>query len=654
MQRLYITTAIDYVNSVPHIGTAYEKIGADALARFYRLSGWDVRFQMGNDEHSVNVAKSAKEKGLEPLAYCDQMESAFRNVWEQLGISYDGFIRTTAPEHRKAVHQLFAAIHARSAPDGSPNIYKSKYTGWYCESCEAFYTEKDLPNKVCPLHNRPARWVEEENYFFALSKYRDVLLHHLQQHPEFILPAIRRNEIARLLEDGLQDISISREGGTWGITLPIDEKHTVYVWFDALINYITAVGYGSDAQRFDQWWNNTTVCHVIGKDITRFHCVIWPAMLLAAGVPLPKTVFGHGFVYHRGERMSKTLGNVVNPLELAQRFGADPLRYYLLRENSFGSDGNFTWEQFIERYNGDLANGIGNLVSRTAGMIEQYLGGVIPVAKPSVEQLGGVLPNAVKTCRDRMTAALRLDGGDINFHDALAGIWDVVATADKFINDNAPWKLQKSGATEQVTEILVSVVETIYRITPLLFPFIPQTAEKIWAQFGFNAVAGSLAELRDPILPPRKQPLQLGAPQALFPRIEKESVAETSAPQPAKPTKEKAKDQPMEPELISIEDFARIDLRIATIVSAERIDGADRLFKLQIDLGSEQRQLVAGIAQHYTPEELVGKQVCVVANLKPAKLRGVESQGMLLAASGADTVSILTPLRPVPSGSKVK
>lgn len=641
-RRLYITAAIDYVNSVPHIGTAYEKIGADVVARFYRLCGWDVHFQMGNDEHSANVAKSAKEKNLAPLAYCNQMEGAFRNVWERLNISYDGFIRTTAPEHRVAVHQLFSTIHGRTAPDGSPNIYKGKYTGWYCESCEAFYTEKDVPDQQCPLHKKPARWVEEENYFFALSKYQDVLRTHFRKHPEYILPAIRRNEMLRLLEEGLQDISISREGGAWGIHLPIDDQHTVYVWFDALINYLTAVGYGTDPKQFTQWWHNATVYHVIGKDITRFHCVIWPAMLLAAGLPLPTTVFGHGFVYHRGERMSKTLGNVVNPLELTDRFGADPLRYFLLRENSFGSDGSFTWEQFVERYNGDLANGIGNLISRTAGMVHQYLGGQVPPPSAAVQKVATDLLAGVAAAHTRVAQALALDGSDINFHDALAAVWEVIAAADKFINDHAPWKLHKAGAADDVAAILTGVVETIYQLLPLLFPFLPQTADTIWGQMGFTSIAGPLAGLRALKLPKRKQPLQLVLPEPLFPRIERATH------------QEQPENKPMEQELISIDDFAKIDLRIATILSTEKIDGADRLFKLQIDLGHEQRQLVAGIAQHYTPDELVGKQVCVVANLKPAKLRGVESQGMLLVASGADTLSILTPLRPVPSGSKVK
>lgn len=656
--RLYITTAIDYVNSRPHIGTAYEKIGADVLARFYRLLGWEVRFQMGNDEHSSNVAKAAREKGLDPLVYCDQMEGAFRTTWQQLDIAYDGFIRTTAPAHRHTVETLFTQINARTAPDGSPNIYKAKYTGWYCDSCEAFYTEKDLQDQLCPLHKRPARWVEEENYFFALSRYRDLLLQHLRQHPAFILPTIRRNEILRLVEDGLQDISISREGGTWGIHLPIDARHTVYVWFDALINYLSAVGFGTDPAHFSTWWHDATVYHVIGKDITRFHGVIWPAMLFAAGLPLPTTIFGHGFVYHRGERMSKTLGNVVDPLALAEQYGADPLRYFLLRENSFGSDGNFTWAQFVDRYNGDLASGIGNLVSRTCGMITQYLQGVVPAwtatSRRAAQQLATIQPvhEAVGAAFPAITRALDLAGADIDFHAALAAIWQIIAAADRCITDNAPWKLHKAGRQDEVVAVLGTITDVIAKVTILLTPFVPATAEKIWHQMGYEALRGRLAEQQLTSETCHTDfltaPLTLGPATPLFPRIE------SPKEDPSGAHNAKTNEGLMDITQITIDDFAKVHLQAATIAAAEPVEGADRLLKIQVDLGSEIRQIVAGIAKQYTPEELIGTQVCVVTNLKPAKLRGVESHGMLLAASDDTTISILTPLKPVANGSRVK
>jgi methionyl-tRNA synthetase len=658
-KRLYITTAIDYVNSRPHIGTAYEKIGADVLNRYYRLQGWETHLQMGNDEHSTNVEKSAAKQGLAPLVYCGQMEQAFRQTWDQLTIQYDGFIRTTDTTHHDAVRGLFQQIHDRTAPDGSPNITKGKYTGWYCESCEAFYTEKDLVDTQCPLHKKAPKWVEEENYFFALSKYQDFLLKHITEHPEFILPAIRRNEIVRLIEDGLQDISISREGGSWGIHLPIDEGHTVYVWFDALINYITATGFQSDAKKFKHWWSDATIYHVIGKDITRFHCVIWPAMLQAAGLALPKTIFGHGFVYHRGERMSKTLGNVVDPLELVGKVGADPLRYFLLRENSFGSDGNFTWDHFIERYNGDLANGIGNLVSRTMGMIHQYSSGTVPKwdrgrkALADATAANGPLRAAMEAAPGDIAAALALEGSDINFHEALASIWKIVTAADRYINENKPWALQKSGETEKVSVVLACVTEAIAQITCLLTPFMPQTAQQIWTQMGYPGALGDVPSVL-------KKPLTIGKAHPLFPRLDtkentmNETAQTSSKHQTASPVAGRQSPDTATPKQITIGDFAKVELRVGTITAAAPVEGADRLLTLQVDLGTEQRQLVAGIAQHYGVEALVGKQVCVVANLKPATLRGVESQGMVLCASGTEAVVLMSPLIPVPNGTQVK
>lgn len=659
-QRLYITCAIDYVNSRPHIGTAYEKIGADVMARWYRLRGWEVRLQLGNDEHSANVLRAARQQGLEPLAYCDQMEPAFRQTWDRLSIAYDGFIRTTAPAHATAVAAFFQLIEQRHAPDGSPNIYRGKYTGWYCDSCEAFYTEKDLDDKKCRVHGLPTQWVEEDNYFFALSKYTDALREHFHKHPQFILPTMRRNELLRLLEEGLQDISVSREGGAWGIPLPSNARHTVYVWFDALINYLTAIGFGQDRRHCKTWWEQAQVVHVIGKDITRFHGVIWPAMLLAAGLALPNTVFGHGFVYHRGERMSKTLGNVVDPLALAEQYGPDPLRYFLLRENSFGRDGDFTWEHFIARYNGDLANGIGNLASRTIGMVHRYCQGQVPARAPKAALVGrDALQTLIGSAADRLITLLDLQHDDWDFHEALGIIWAAITATDKFINENAPWNLHKQGDQAALHAVLAEVTAALRVISILLSPFLPTTATKLWAQCGCETAHGPLADQSLATISgttkcfPVKTTYVVAEPTTLFPRIASEpkepsmNITTTAAATP-----------PAQPEatasLIAIEDFATIELRAATIVQVERIEGADRLLKLQVDVGDHQRQIVAGIAQHYTPEELVGRQVCIVANLKPAKLRGIQSDGMLLAASGTDTVSILTPLKPVPNGSKIK
>lgn len=594
MRKFYLTTAIDYVNNLPHIGTAYEKIGADVIARFKRRQGYKVYFQMGSDEHSVNVLKAAQQAGLEAKAYCNRMRMEFEKIWKKLDISYDGFVQTIDPKHARGVQKLFQTLYDNG------DIEKRPYEGWYCESCEAFYTEKDLEKGLCPNHQSKPKWLKEENYFFKLSKYRDRLLQHTQKNPSFILPAARRNEILRVMEGGLQDISVSRSSVSWGIPVPFDPSHVVYVWFDALINYITGIGFGNRPTTFKKWW--PADLHIIGKDITRFHCVIWPAMLMAAGLPLPKTVFGHGFIYLKGEKMSKTLGNVITPMDIADVYGADALRYYLLRTSSFGADGDFTWDDFIRRYNGDLANGLGNLISRTAMMIEQYLEGKTEKVKPK-----NLLP--------KIKEALDPESGDIEFHTALGLIWEEIAAADKTINEKKPWELAKAGKTKELKKVLGEVAAIIRGVAEALKPFLPATAEKIAKQFSKTKI--------------QKR-------ENLFPRIEERKM-ETKTDN-----------------LLDIQDFSKLDLRIAQILAAQKVEGADKLVQLQIDLGGEQRQIVAGIAQHYMPEELIGKKIVVVANLKPAKIRGVESHGMLLAASGSDTISILTPLKDVPVGSKVK
>lgn len=645
-KRFYITTAIDYVNSLPHIGTAYEKIGADVLARFKRLDGFDVHFQMGNDEHSVNVKKAADERGLDPKLYCDRMRVEFEKIWKELSISYDGFMQTSDANHEAGVKKLFTVIAEKG------DIYRSQYEGWYCESCEAFLTEKDLVEGACPNHKTKPAWLKEENYFFALSKYRDRLLEHIKKHPEFILPEMRRNEILSLLNEGLEDISVSRASFPWGIPLPNDPKHVVYVWFDALINYITSVGYGWDEKLFKKWWPADV--HVIGKDITRFHCVIWPAMLMSAGIELPKTVFGHGFISLKGEKMSKTLGNVVTPLDVIKRYGADPLRYYLMREGGFGRDGDFTWDNFIKRYNGDLANGLGNLVARTIGMATRFQGGRIE--PPDAECIGEKekeLQGVVGISLKKIRACLEHEGGEIEFHNALATIWEMMAAADRYINEWKPWELAKSGNAAQINCILYYLAETIRFVAIESAPFMPATSERIWEQMGFNALGTfSSQELKDAEKwGGIKKAVEVKQGEALFPRIEDEKVEVKVE------VEKKKKEQKMEmpkADLIDITDFAKVDLRVARIVQAERVEGADKLLKLEIDIGSETRQIVAGIAKHYSPEELVGKKIVVVANLKPAKLRGIESNGMLLAASDENSVSILTPLKDVEIGSKVK
>lgn len=643
-EKFYLTTAIDYVNSAPHIGTAYEKVAADTLARFKRMQGFDVRFQMGNDEHSINVKKAAIKEGLDPKVYCDLMKDSFLSAWKSLDISYDGFIRTTDPEHHKSVKKLFQAIL------DSGDIEKSTYKGWYCDSCEAFLTDKDLVDGQCPNHKTKPDWLEEDNFFFKLSKYQDKLLKHIKANPEFILPASRRNEVVSMIEMGLNDISVSRSSREWGITLPNDETHVVYVWFDALINYLTAIGYASDEKSFKKMW--PADIHFIGKDIIRFHCVIWPAMLMSAGLPLPKSIFAHGFVYLKGEKMSKSMGNVVRPMDITKEYGPDPLRYFLLRETTCGRDTDFTWEAFITRYNSDLANGIGNLVSRTVGMISRYLDGKVLKVASSNDKLGSELKENVLSIPAKISESMAPNDNGLHFNNALSAIWEGITAADIYINENKPWELKKVGDTKRINLVISNVTEAIRALTVLLKPFMPSTAEKIWNQFNF----GSLAELDSQNLKTAskwgfiRKTLSINAPVALFPRIEekKEEPLQTT------PKNEIKKEKKMGDNLIDISDFAAIDLRVAEILEAEKVEGADKLLKLQVSLGEEKRQIVAGIALAYKPESLIGKKIAVVANLKPVKLRGVESHGMLLAASTEETVSILTPLKDVPAGTKIK
>lgn len=479
MSKFYLTTAIDYVNSLPHIGTAYEKIGADVLVRFHRALGDEVLFQMGNDEHSANVKKAALKEKLSPKKYCDAMRPQFEDVWAKLHISYNQFIQTSEPKHHEAVKKLFQTIY------DAGDIYEGEYEGLYCESCEAFYTEKDLADGLCPQHQSKPQWIKEKNFFFKLSKYAEPLLAYIEEHPEFILPQIRRNEIVNVIKTGLKDVSVSRAGLDWGVPLPIKKNHVVYVWFDALINYLTLIGYADNEAQFKKWWPATV--HIIGKDITRFHCVIWPAMLLAASLPLPTTVFGHGFVYLKGEKMSKSLGNVVTPLDVVAKYGADALRYYLMRTSSFGDDGNFTWDDFTNRYNSDLANGLGNLVSRTAGMVGRYFAGELDPAILSGEDkaLAGKFESLLATLTQLLDPR---QSGDILCHRALEKIWAWIAELDQYIDRTAPWVLAKEKNRTRLAEVLTTVVTSLFFITLLLAPFIPATSEKIWKIFGWEGM----------------------------------------------------------------------------------------------------------------------------------------------------------------------
>lgn len=472
--RYFITTAIDYVNALPHLGTAYEKIGADVIARFQRLQGRDVFFLMGVDEHSVNVEKEATKRQVPVQEYCDELAQKFEEVWKTLDISYNHFIRTTHPDHVRSVQHIFEALYHKG------DIYLGNYEGWYCNSCENYLKDKDLVEGLCPIHRKKPEWIQEKNYFFALSRYQEGLKRILQISPQFIQPRIRYNEILNVIEGGLEDISVSRSGVQWGIPLPFDPSHVIYVWFDALINYISAIGYPYELERFQEWW--PAQVHVIGKDITRFHCVIWPAMLMSLGLEIPQTVFGHGFVYLRGEKMSKTAGTLVGPVEAAQKFGPDALRYFLMREIPFDRDGDFTWEAFNTRYEADLANDLGNLVQRTLSMIQKYFDGVIP-KRGAFEKVDEDLIDFSEKMHEDYLRLMNSFG----FSESLVSLWTLIQKCNVYVGDVTPWSLAKNPSSRnRLGTVLYVLAESIARISLFIEPFMPSIALKIRSQLGID------------------------------------------------------------------------------------------------------------------------------------------------------------------------
>ena len=703
MAKFYLTTAIDYVNSRPHLGTAYEKIAADVIARYKRLCGVETRFMMGNDEHSQNVFQRARELGVEPLAFCDGMETAFRDVWARLDISFDDFIRTTEARHRTSV----TALVSRLADAG--DIYDGYYEGWYCVSCEAFKPEKDLEDGNCPVHGKPPQWIKEKNHFFRLSKYRQRLLDHYAAHPEFLLPQIRRNEMLSLLEAGLDDISMSRTGQSWGIPVPSDPDSVVYVWVDALINYVSGVGYGADDGLFETWW--PADLHVIGKDITRFHCVIWPAMLMSAGLPLPRRVFGHGWVHWQGQKMSKSLGTVVDPLEAADRLGPDPLRLYLTKEIAFGQDGDFTWDRFEERYNVDLANNFGNLVSRLASMAHRYRKGRLAAPSSAPGPLAEAASRAVGAYREAMDA--------FALHAGVAAAFQLVDAANEYIASVEPWVTARDPARgAELDRQLYDVSEAVRIAAVLLAPVMPRSCREVLARVGAPGEVSDLDLDRDAVWttpPGAERQMVKGGP--LWPRLEPDRVAadvaggtkrkeqrtmndneqragdgsspapaagsvpveaavpEAAAPAPAEAPAAAAAEaagsaaagagaptaaaEPATPDTprISIDEFAKVELRVGRVVTAEAVRKSKKLVRLEVEDGGGVRQIVAGIAKAYEPETLVGRHVVFVANLQPARLMGIESNGMVLAALDAAGQPVL--LRPddperAPAGSAIR
>jgi methionyl-tRNA synthetase len=627
LSDVYVTTPIYYVNDKPHIGHAYTSIAADFFARFHRLAGRESFFLTGTDEHGTKIAETASIAAKSPQELCDEMVAHFKKTWQALGLAPDYFVRTTDERHVKAVQKLLTVLKEAKTPDGQDVIYEGVYEGLYCTGCEKFLTETDMENGNCIYHKTPPVPLKEKNYFFRLSSYIPILKDKVEKNELMILPKERRKEVLGLLNLGLPDFSISRESVKWGIPLPFDPSQIAYVWVDALPNYISGVGYGDNGKQFDKWWNSATVVHLMAKDILKFHTIYWPAMLIAAGVKTPNRIFLHGFFTVNGEKMGKSVGNMIDPNKMVEIYGSDATRYLLLNQYPFGVDGDIKESEFAVRYNADLANDLGNLISRVAKMIIRYFDGVLPEPKagvPGQKEMMEIAEDLPDSVYDHVRK--------FRITDAVGGALNLVRETNRFIENAAPWKLAEEGKFDAVGGVLYTASELIRIVTILLFPIMPRKMREIRSVFNLDDSSLTLNSARTWFDLPHGSKIDFKG--SVFPRLDPGKIPALVKP----PEKEESE----ETNLISIDDFDKLDLRVALVESADKVEKADRLLKLQIDIGDEKRQIVAAIAQQYKPDEIVGKRIVVVVNLGPVRIRGIESRGMLLAAQKDGILKLVT------------